>query len=367
MKKPKVLIACGGSGGHIFPGIALAEALLRKNRDCGIFIVTSDRRIDTEIFGNEAYPYTALPYNRTPRNFNPFKIIRFLVKLLAAAFKSIRILKKEKCDCVVGLGGYVSGPVVFAAFLMRKPILVHEQNVLPSLTNRLSAYFTDTVCISFDKTKEYFKNKRLPLTGNPIRFRYLEEDTDSSYRELGFNKNKFTVLVMGGSQGSSFLNNSFKNAVYEMNDSMKERLQILHITGKKDYTQIKDEYRSHGVNAKVYPFLERIGYGYNIADLVVSRAGATALAEITAFGRPSILIPYPEKRIHQKENAEYLSGHDAAVSIEEKDLDPKDLKNTISSLINDSKRLNQMACNAKSLSDPDAAYKLADEVLNVIR
>jgi len=355
----KVLIACGGSGGHIFPGVALAEALLEIERNCQIHIVTSDRYIDTEIFKELDFSYSVLNYNPFLYTINPIKILRFFIKLTQGTFRSLCILKREKPDCVVGLGGYVSGPIVLAARLMRKSVIVHEQNVLPSLTNKLSSLFANKICVTFDETKKYFRNKYITITGNPIRHNFLKETSPR------FKRNAFTILTMGGSQGSSVLNRTFKDAIHLMDKNARSRLQILHIAGKKESGIIRKIYKKLGIKAKVWAFLDKMGDAYSIADLIVSRAGATALAEITAFGKPSILIPYPEKRIHQKENADFFSKSGASIVIEEKNLTPNYLKDNILSLMNDSNRLKLMSNQAKILSKPEAAHNLAKEVLNV--
>ena len=366
MKLPNILITCGGSGGHIFPGIALAEALTDLNKNCRIFIVTSDRYIDTKIFEDIGYSYSVLPYNPLPDKPGPLKIFKFLLNLVKAVFRSFIVLKLHRPHCVVGMGGYVSGPMAFAAWLMRKRILIHEQNILPSLTNRLSAVFADIVCVTFEETKNYFKNKPVIKTGNPVRSNFLKDNTSYPSGALGFENGKFTILIMGGSQGSSFLNDSARSAISQIGKRLRKGLRVLHITGKKDYTCVKKDYEKMDVEAKIFPFLDKIGYAYNAADLIISRAGATALSEMTFFGKPSILIPHPKARVHQKENAEFFASRGAGICIEEKDLSPVYLKDVVLSLMEDTSRLRQMGGRAKVLSNPDAAYKLARETLDLL-
>ena len=364
MKTTKILIACGGSGGHIFPGIALAEALRGFDETLKISIITSDRYIDTQIFREELFPYSVLPYNGLPRNFNPFKIFKFLVELVKAVVKSFILLKAEDPDCVVGLGGYVSGPVSCAAWFMRKTVLIHEQNVVPSLTNKFSSLFAKKICVTFEDTKKYFGKKPTVKTGNPIRFQFLEEGLDSLSGAKGFDKNKFNILLMGGSQGSTVLNDSFKNAVLDMDNAFKKRLRVVHIAGKKDFLSIDEAYKKAGLKVEVYPFMDRIGRAYKMADLVISRAGATALSEIVAFGKPSILVPYPRPWVHQKENAEFFSWRGASRYMKEEDLGSDHLKEAITRLMEDSDLLSQMSRKARALSNPEAARNLAREVLH---
>ena len=362
----KILIACGGSGGHIFPGIALKEALCNMNKSSRVYIVTSDRRIDTDIFKEEKLPYETLMYNPFPETGSIFTFVRFFYRLIRAISKSLRILRAQNPDCVVGLGGYVSGPVIVAAWLMRKPVLVHEQNVVPGLTNRFSAFFSDKICVTFDKTKSFFKRKNVVVTGNPIRSSFLKESLEASSRMLGLERGIFTILIMGGSQGSSFLNSSISSAIGSMDNERKDRLQIVHLTGKNDYESAKEIYEKMGARARTFPFLQKIGWAYDMADLIITRAGATAISEITSFGKPSILVPYPKARVHQKENAEFLAERGAGISVEERDLSPLRLKDLILKLMDDSKGLSEMSDKSRKLSIPDAAGNLARETLGLI-
>ena len=365
MSEKKILIACGGSGGHIFPGVALAESLIQLDKNCKIFIVTSDRHIDTQIFKEEKYAYSVLHYNPLPESLNPLKFFKFLLNLIVAISKSLNILRIQKPNCVVGLGGYVSGPIIFAAWLIGKRTIIHEQNILPSLTNRLSAIFANKICVTFDKTKTYFKKRGMVTTGNPVRYDYLKQDYNITKIETKLQKDKFTILVMGGSQGSRCLNFSFKEALSRMGDANRKKMQVLHITGKKDFSLVNEEYEKIPITSEVYAFLDKMGFAYEISDLIISRAGATALSEITAFGKPSILIPHPKRRVHQKENAEFFSNHGASFCIEESNLKADSLKDTILHLMKDPERLNYMALQAKALSKPNAATNLAREVLNL--
>lgn len=358
----KVIIACGGSGGHIFPGIALACELAKKN---DILIVCSSKPLDAEILKRSGYNFEIIPYNPFVFTLSPLRIFLFLVKLIKGSISSVKLLLKFRPDCVVGFGGFVSGPVIFAAWLLRIPRIIHEQNLIAGLANRVEALFANRVAVSFEDTKRFFNKYKAIKVGNPVRGNFLNLDKAHSRDRFGLDRDRFTLFIAGGSQGSSFLNNIAIEALKLMDHGQKKTLQVIHITGRTDYQSVKQIYIKENIKSKPIPFLDEIDRAYTASDLVIARAGATTIAELTYFAKPSILIPYPERRVHQIENAHFLSNNNAAMTIEEKDLNAEGMKDLILDLIKDAEKLKGMSKNSKRLSNPSAASLLAEEVLSL--
>jgi UDP-N-acetylglucosamine--N-acetylmuramyl-(pentapeptide) pyrophosphoryl-undecaprenol N-acetylglucosamine transferase len=356
-----ILIACGGSGGHIFPGVALAQEIL-KDKESKVLIVCSDKPIDIEILGKSGCDHVTMPRNPFIRTFNPVISLRFLVKLIAGIFLSARLLMKFRPDCVVGFGGFVSGPVIFAAWCLRIPRIIHEQNIIAGLANRIESLFANKIAVSFEDTKRFFNKYKVTTVGNPVRGSFVNLDKIRSRERFGLEEDRFTLFVIGGSQGASPINKTVTDAIVAMDHEDKRRLQIIHITGKDDYELVKTRYSKVNVKSKVFSFLDEMDRAYTAADLVIARAGATTIAELTYFGRPSILIPYSQESVHQKENASYLSDNNAAVAVEERDLNAGGMRGLILSFLEDPKRLNEVSKNSKRLGNPNATRMLAEEV-----
>ncbi len=357
-----IIIACGASGGHIFPGVALAQELLKSRKD-KVLIVCSDKPIDTEILQKSGCDFMTMPQNPFTRTYDPLILLRFFIKLARGIFLSLRLLTRRRPDCVVGFGGFVSGPVIFAAWCLRIPRIIHEQNLVAGLANRIGALFADRVAVSFEETKKFFNNKAKVMTiGNPVRGSFINLDKARSRERFGLEKERFTIFVMGGSQGASAINNAIVDAMGGIEHMQKHRMQIIHVTGQNDYEAVKKRYQKDNIKSKVFPFIEEVDRAYTAADIVISRAGATTIAELTYFGRPSILIPYLAENVHQKENAYYLSRNNAAVTMEEKDLNIDNIKELILNFLEHPDRLDKVSRNSKRLGNPNAAKMLADEV-----
>ena len=359
----KAVIVCGGSGGHIFPGIAVARELIRRFGEERILIVCSKRPLDVQILANSGCRFETLGIYPLKRTFNPFSIFVFFAGLFKSIYASLKLLIRFRPDCVVGFGGYVSGPVIFSAWLIGIPRLIHGQNLIAGLANRLESFFAHRITVSFEDTKKFFNKNKVTTIGNPVRPNFSSLDKKLSRRRLGLEDDRFTVFVCGGSQGAASLNNIASEAFCGMDGAQKNILQLVHISGDKDYHFIRERYAKNGIKSKVFSFLNDIDVAYNAADLVVSRAGATTIAEITYFGKPSILVPYPEKRVHQRENAYFLSDRDAALVVEERDLSCGRMKRLILEFSAHRERLARIADNSKRLANPDATRRLVEEIL----
>ena len=359
----KILIACGGTGGHIFPGLSLYRSLKKRHRDANIVLVLAKRAISTYIV-TEEFPHIYL--SLVPLRFKfELQNILAVLKLFKGIFQSLGIILRLRPDVVVGLGGYASFFLVFFARFFRIKTVIHEQNVTPGRANRILAHFANKIAISFAKTEEYFNrhSPKVKLTGNPIRPNLVPKDKTRAYEYFGLYADKFTILVIGGSQGAHKINITTLLAVSKILD--KSRFQIIHLCGEKDYIFLNSGYKDLDIKAKVFAFLRPMEYAYSASDIVISRAGATSISEIASFALPSILIPYPYVRRHQIENARYFCENNAAILIKERDLNPEILKDRILELFNNLNLQKLIGENASRLFKLPAAESLADLVFKL--
>jgi UDP-N-acetylglucosamine--N-acetylmuramyl-(pentapeptide) pyrophosphoryl-undecaprenol N-acetylglucosamine transferase len=362
----KVVLAAGGSGGHIFPCIALAEELEKKGVK-EVYCVASSRMLDRNILSAAPYRCSFLSVNPMPRGFRPLRSLLFMIKFTYDVLCSVAILLKFRPSCVVGFGGYSSGAMVAAARLSGIPVLIHEQNRDPGRANMMLSRIADVVAVSFEGTKVSFDRcpGEIVYTGNPLRRDILSSDRKSAAEELGISPDKVTVLIMGGSQGSSFLNDTVSRAADMINRRKKGMVQFIHLTGKKDHRRIYEYYTSHAIPGKVCSFLDRIGDAYAACDLAVSRAGAAAVFELAYYARPMILVPYPNPMNNQRSNARVFAEAGAALLREEDGLTVDVLYEDMVSLIEDEDRRAAMAKTAGSFRAGEAGERLAREVVGV--
>lgn len=370
MDRLKILIASGGSGGHIFPAAALARTLKERNRGVEIRFVGSSRALDRRIFEKEGFSFDLLSANKLSYKVS-WRSAAFFLKLFFDLAKSFFIMFSYRPNAVIGFGGYVSAPVICAAYICGIPRLVHEQNVVPGRANRFLFKMADKVAVSFDETRRLMGpdiEKKATLTGNPIRREIFKDDRDLGINRLGLKKEKFTILVIGGSQGAHFLNEAFIACLSKIETDLLSSIQVIHITGIQDYEGAFEKYKAlAGLESRVYSFIDRIEEAYSASDLIVSRSGASALFEIAFFGRPMILVPYPFAMSHQSENAKAFSSRGAAIEITESALSGDVFKETLSGLLRDKGRLKGLADAARRLSMPEASDNLARLVLELAR
>jgi UDP-N-acetylglucosamine--N-acetylmuramyl-(pentapeptide) pyrophosphoryl-undecaprenol N-acetylglucosamine transferase len=362
----KIILAAGGSGGHIFPSIALASEL--EKRGVGdIYFISSKRRLDRNVLENYKEKSFFLSVNPMPFSFNPIKIIIFMIKLLSDTIASFFILGKIRPDAVVGFGGYSSGCIVKCAALLGIPVLIHEQNLYPGRANRILGKSAERIAVSFKESKEHFPGleEKVVYTGNPLRLELLSNNKEESASKLELSLQKPTVLVMGGSQGSTFLNKTVSEAANLVKKEVGEEVQFIHLTGTKDYEYIKDFYRENNIPARVFSFLERIDDAYAASDIAISRAGAAALFELALYSKPMILAPYPNPKNNQRYNAIYFSEKGAAVYKEESDLSPPGLAEVVVEVLKNNEKREKMSKAAAGLANPYAGRDLADEVLKL--
>lgn len=358
----KVLIAGGGTGGHVFPGIAVAEELRRSRRDADIVFVGGRRGLEAVVVPEAGFRIRYI----LARGFARGAWWRWPVAAIANAIgvlQALAIVAMERPDVVLGTGGYVSAPVAVAAWLLRRPLLIQEQNSVPGLANRWLARLADEVHLSFVEARTYFARKdHLKVTGNPIRAYVLSGEKSAAYAEFGLQAGKPTLFVFGGSRGAHRINEAALDAMRRL----KGRVEVQWIlqTGREDYDWAKGIVEREGLPAKVMPFLTRIHLAYAAADLVVCRSGAMTLAEISACGTPAILVPYPyAAHDHQLTNATNLVDRGAAAMILDRELTGERLAQEIAHWLSDRPALSQMSSNARRFARPDAAEKIARSIV----
>lgn len=363
----KILIVCGGTGGHIFPAVSLAQELRKRGYSDIVFIVDDNMRT-REIIENAGFGFMVLKVPKMPYGFS-IKWLPFIVRAFASRLKAEVIVSGLEPDIAVGFGAYISGPVISAAKSMHKKTLIHEQNVTLGRANRLLLNKADRVCFSFDN-RLLGKSAKYALTGNPIRegllkdFEMLTKEEALSY--LNLSRDKKTLLVLGGSMGASSLNKLFVGLAPRLNEVCKDMIQVAHITGDTDLEFISRKYEESAINHWAKGFYDRMGLLYKAADLAICRCGATTIAEICLFGIPAILIPYPGAGSHQRENAKVLTEAGGAVMLEQEDATTDNLERQILAIINDEARMRRMSDAMRTLARSDAALRLADAVEGLV-
>ena len=348
----KVLIAAGGTGGHIYPGIAVAKEIMRRDKASEILFVGTSRGLETKIVPENGFQLTLIN-SAGLKNMGFAGKLKGLAILPRSFFEARMLLKKFKPDAVVGAGGYVSGPVLLTASFMRIPTLVMDSNALPGFTNRQLARFVDKAALTFDEALPFFGKKGV-VTGNPVRKEFFEIKTRPSSDEIN-------LLVFGGSQGARAINNAMAEALGGLR-SYEDRLQITHQTGESDFEKMRELYdRSDFQNSDVRPFISNMFYEFEKADLVICRAGATTCAELGAAGKASIMIPLPTAADdHQRRNAEAFQNAGAAEMLLQADLSGENLAKKIVELIESPEAIERMEEAAKKLGRKDAAEATVD-------
>lgn len=359
-KKIHILIAGGKTGGHLFPGIAIAEALLRINPETNILFVGTDNEFEIKTLDKYNFMHESIPSTGI-KGKNTFQKIQALFQIPLSIVKARKLIKKFAPDLVIGVGGYASGPVVLCARISGIPTAIQEQNSIPGITNRILAWIVHTIFTSFKETKfkdfsKFFNDKKIIYTGNPIR--KIHNNHGPNFLLNNENKTRFTILVTGGSQGAKSINTAFLDAMKQI--KRPERFRIIHQTGFSDEKRIKDAYAEMGISAETKAFFHDMTRYQAMADLILCRAGAGTISEITWHGKPSILVPYPYAADdHQTENAKALVHAEAAWLILDRDLSGEVLKNKIEFAQKNPELMSHMSARAKEMAMPDADEKIA--------
>lgn len=354
----KFMISGGGTGGHVYPGIAVAEELKRLRESDDIVFVGSGRGLEATVVPQAGFRLRTILTRGFPRRAWwrwPWALLANLIGFPQALF----IILTERPDVVLGTGGYVSGPIALAAWVLRKPLILQEQNSIPGLSNRWLARLADEVHLSFVEARSYFKRRdNLKVTGNPVRAYILTGDRAAALAEFGLVTGKPTVFIFGGSRGAHRINEAALEAMRRLKGRVD--LQFILQTGRDDFEWAKGVVEQEQLPARVMPFLARIHLAYAAADLVVCRSGAMTLAEIAVCGTPAILVPYPyAAHDHQTINASNLVDRGAAAMILDRELSGERLANELAHLLADRPALSRMSAHARTFARPDAAERLA--------
>ena len=361
----RLLVAGGGTGGHLFPGLALGEEVKTRHPRNDVLFVGSARGIEAREVPRAGYPLELIDVGPLKR-MGPAGFFRGLFRIPKALWQSRRILRRFDPDVVVGVGGYSSGPVVLAAWMLGIPTAVQEQNALPGFTNKTLGRIVKAVFIAFEEARTSFPPDRTHLLGNPIRRAFLD-----NYLHTRVPEERLSIFVTGGSQGAHVLNLRVAEAMELLAPQLGHRLRLLHQTGVKDQGEIAARYeklRPHGLEAKAVAFIDDMPRAYAGADLLVCRAGATTIAELTVCKMPAILVPFPfAADDHQTVNARAMVNAGAAILLAEQGLTGEKLAGELRALEADRSRLARMSRASGVLGRPEAAREIADVCVSLCR
>src|ERR1700722_3125643 len=353
----KVAIACGGTGGHLFPGLAVAEVL--QNRGHEVLLIISEKQIDAIAVGNrKEFRIQKIPAVGLTRVVSRH-FFSFLAKFISGLAACLRTYRSFRPDAVLGMGGFTSTGPILAGRMTGLPTFIHESNAIPGKANRLNAWLAKEVLLGFEECARYFPNKKVEVTGTPIRDSLRNPvDRSEALQKLRLKSGLRTVLVMGGSQGAHGINEAIVGVLPRFVD---KEVQFIHLTGKEDQNYVYERYQKEGIPAFVSAFYDRMEEAYTLADLAVARSGAASLTELSFFGLPAILIPYPfAAENHQFFNAEIFARHGVAEVLEESRVNGDALGSLIDHFLNKGAVEGRVNGQSRALEPETAASRIAE-------
>ncbi len=360
----KVVVSGGGTGGHIYPALSLIKEIKRQHKDAHILYIGTEKGLESEIIPRENIPFETIAITGFRRKLS-FENIKTVIRFLKGTARAKKLLKSFQPDVVIGTGGYVCGPVVYAAAKLNIPTVIHEQNSVPGLTNKFLSKFVDRIAICFEEARPYFPQDKVVLTGNPRASEVLHVSRERGQQSLQLDPAKRTVLIVGGSRGARPINDAFLSVIQEFG---RKEYEVVYVTGAVHYDRVLAEIGTIPKNVIIKPFIHNMPDVLAATDVVVARAGATTLAEITALGLPSILIPSPYvTNNHQEKNARALEANGAALVRRESELTGERLLLDIDNILLSDGMWEKMKHSAKKLGIDEAAqnvYDLLQEVAN---
>jgi UDP-N-acetylglucosamine--N-acetylmuramyl-(pentapeptide) pyrophosphoryl-undecaprenol N-acetylglucosamine transferase len=360
----KIAVSGGGTGGHIYPALALIREIQKKDETVEFLYIGTEKGLESQLVPRENIPFKSIHITGFKRKIS-FENLKTILRFLKGVRDSKKMLKEFKPDVVIGTGGYVCGPVVYAASKMGIPTIIHEQNSVPGLTNKFLSRYVDKIAICFEEARAFFPEQKVVLTGNPRASEVLGQDGIRGRLSAGLKLKLPTVLIFGGSRGARPINEAVVKSLTELSG---KPYQVLYVTGDVHFEEVQKEVELVGnpENVIIKPFIHNMPEVLAGIDLTVSRAGATTLAELTSLGIPSILVPSPYVTDnHQEKNARALSEHGAARLLLEKNLTGPKLVEHIDQILGNDEKLSDMKKSAKKLGIPDAAarlYRLLEEL-----
>ena len=363
--KIKLIIAGGGTGGHLYPAIALVKEIEQRYAKCEILFFGTAKGIEARILPEMGYKLSLLWLSGVQRSLN-LKLLLFPIQFISSIIKCLFVILKFQPNLVIGTGGYVSGPALFLAALFRFPTIIQEQNSYPGVTTRMLAKVVDQVHLTFEESKKYFNNKdKLYISGNPIRKALRAINKDDGLKKFALDPSKKTLLIFGGSQGAHSLNQAILHVLKPILDD--DKWQIVWGAGNYDYPEISTECAKFGSRIWLNPYISDMASAYSVADLVVSRAGATTLAELQVCGLPVLLVPYPYAAAnHQEANARTLVKQNAAEMILDSELKSDKFMDILQVLLKNNNRRKELGNNIMALAKPDAAKIIIDKSVELI-
>ncbi len=361
----KLIVAGGGTGGHLFPGIAVAEEFLSRDPANQVLFVGSERGIEARAIPRLGYQLELISAAGI-RGKGSLAKLKGAAMMLYGYAQSRKILQQFKPDLVLGVGGYASLPMVMAARGMEIPRYIHEQNALPGMSNKVLSRVANKVFISLEESAKFFPKDCTLLTGNPLRKQILEMLTGNVQEQQ--QSETFQLFIFGGSQGAHALNIALPQAVAQLSPEYQARLKITHQTGEADLQQVQAAYQANGIEADVRPFIDDMATAYHRAELIICRAGATTIAEVTALGKACLFVPFPHATDdHQRKNAEALLKKGACEMLVEQEIGGKGLSNAIARLMDNRDALKLIGENAAALARLDAARVIVDQMLEGVQ
>ncbi|WP_378951969.1 undecaprenyldiphospho-muramoylpentapeptide beta-N-acetylglucosaminyltransferase [Pelosinus sp. sgz500959] len=367
----RIIMSGGGTGGHIYPAITILRAIQKNTQSCEVLFIGTQHGLESNIIPKEGFDFRTIDVRGFERRLS-IQNIQTIIKTLGSINQSRKIIREFKPDLVIGTGGYVCGPVLLTASMMGIPTMIQEQNVIPGITNKILSRFVDKIAVGYGEAQKYFTRKeKVFISGNPIRPEILSATREEGIIALGLDPAKRTVLISGGSRGARSINQAMIQ-VYQQFAGRKD-IQLLHVTGQNEYNGIVGKLQECCIdtikagNIIIRPYLYNMPQAMAVADLAIFRAGAVGLAELTAKGIPSILIPYPyAAENHQEFNARVMEQQGAAVVIRDAELTGYRLIEVMNELMNSPQKLDGMAAASKRMGCPEAAETIAKMALTMI-
>ena len=361
MKIERVILSGGGTGGHIFPALSIANEIRKRNPDAEILFVGALGRMEMEKIPAAGYEIVGLPVMGFPRKPGP-KMITFFIRLMKSASKARKVVKEFNPQVAIGVGGFASGPLLRAAARKRIPTLIQEQNSYAGITNKLLSKKVNSICVAYDKMDRYFPSEKIVFTGNPVRENLMQAlpDKTDALKFFGLNGDEKVILIVGGSLGARSIN----NAVLKNLEIIRQTdVQVIWQTGAIYFERIRQEIEEKRPNnLQVHQFISRMDLAYAVADVVISRAGAGTISELCLVGKPSILVPSPNvAEDHQTKNAMALVEKNAAVMVTDNEINEKLFPEAVR-VISDKKKCKALSEKIKTLAKPDATKDIVNEV-----